>query len=212
MTNQLLLFDSVFVVLSMKQSRRHRSIFYTIKYFVNGNNSYFVRTCQVSFNINSNFISACTSRSLGLPFSAFIEAFFLLSQRKYPTSHSLIDSVSQLVTVCIRQLNNCLQAPASPLIQQSNQYLLHRATRMNTANPNASSFTQRSNIIALRSTTAATHRSMMVPASAPTPRTTHNPQNTTPSATATVSTKSSTSGDNSKQTAKSVFPLFFDVL
>lgn len=147
----------------------------------------------------------------GLPFAAFIEAFFLLAQRKYPTSHSLIDCVSQLVTVCIRQLNQCLQAPASPLIQQSNQYLLQRATRMTSGNQNSTSFAQRSSVVALRSTTAGSHRTMIGSASAPTPRNTSLIQNFTPSATS-VTNKSQSTNENQKSTTKSVFPLFFDVL
>ncbi|CAF3669711.1 unnamed protein product [Rotaria sp. Silwood1] len=101
-----------------------------------------------------------------LPFSAFIEAFFLLSQRKFPSAHSLLDSVSQLVNVCVRNLNTCLQAPSSPLIQQSNQYLLHRASRINSST-NQSSMNNRSTITALRSTITATNRTVNVPSSAP---------------------------------------------
>jgi hypothetical protein len=153
---------------------------------------------------------------LGLPFSAFIEAFFLLSQRKFPSSHSLLDSVSQLVNVSVRNINSCLQTPSSPLIQQSNQYLLHRATRINSSiNPNPSSMNNRSTIIALRSTTATTNRATIPSSSVPTPRSNH----ITPTATA-VTTVETNTDDKTRQTpvkqttttTKSVFPLFFDVL
>lgn len=147
---------------------------------------------------------------LGLPFPAFIEAFFLLSQRKFPTSHSLLDSVSQLVNVCVRNLNSCLQAPSSPLIQQSNQYLLHRATRINSST-NPSSMNNRSTFIALRSTTAATNRATTLPSSAPTPR---MHQVVPPATTTTTTTTAITNNDDKTRlnSAKSVFPLFFDVL
>jgi hypothetical protein len=59
----------------------------------------------------------------GLPFSAFIEAFFLLSQHTFPGAHSLLESVSQLVGICVRNLNSSLQTSLSP-----RQYLPHRAT------------------------------------------------------------------------------------
>ncbi|CAM2703411.1 unnamed protein product [Rotaria socialis] len=142
--------------------------------------------------------------SAGLPFTAFIEAFFLLSQRKFPSSPSLLDSVSQLVNTCIRNLNSCLQAPSSPLIQQSNQYLLHRASRINSST-NPSSMNNRSTAVTLRSTTGAIHRTINAPSSAPTPRT----HQTTPSATAITKINND---EKPKQSAKSVFPLFFNVL
>lgn len=145
---------------------------------------------------------------LGLPFSAFIEAFFLLSQRKFPNAQSLLDSVSQLVSVCVRNLNTCLQSPSSPLIQQANQYLLHRASRINSS-MNPSSMNNRSTVLALRSTTttAATNRPT---STAPSSASTIKPNQTTPSATA-ITTKTTTD-EKPKQSAKSVFPLFFNVL
>lgn len=147
--------------------------------------------------------------STGLPFAAFIEAFFLLSQRKFPTSHSLLDSVSQLVNVCVRNLNACLQAPSSPLIQQSNQYLLHRATRINSSTNPTTSLNNRSSFVALRPTTTATNRLLTAPSSAPTPRT----QPLVPASTTTTATATNNSEEKNRQnSAKSVFPLFFDVL
>ncbi|CAF1219640.1 unnamed protein product [Adineta ricciae] len=47
---------------------------------------------------------ASQSPATGLDFSVFIEAFFLLSQRKYPNS-SLLESVTQLIDSCIHHLN-----------------------------------------------------------------------------------------------------------
>ncbi len=143
---------------------------------------------------------------LGLPFSAFLEAFFLLSQRKFPSAHSLLDSVSQLVNVCVRNLNTCLQAPSSPLIQQSNQYLLHRATRINSST-NPSSMNNRSTIIALRSATTGTNRTAMAPSSAPTLKI----HQIIPPAT-TVTTPTNNDEKTKQNSTKSVFPLFFDVL
>jgi hypothetical protein len=148
---------------------------------------------------------------IGLPFPAFIEAFFLLSQRKFPSTHSLLDSVSQLVNVCVRNLNSCLQAPSSPLIQQSNQYLLHRATRINSST-NPSSMNNRSTVVTLRSSTTATNRVAMGSSSAPTPRS----HPITPSATTVTTATAITTINNDEKTkqnaTKSVFPLFFDVL
>ena len=193
----------------MRQSRHHRLIFFTIKSNENGNNLFY-ETLLRRVRVKTKF-SNCRIFRLGLPFSAFVEAFFLLSQRKYPTAHSLLDSVSQLVNECVRNLNSCLQAPSSTLIQQSNQYLLHRATRINSST-NPSVLNNRSSIIALRSTTSGTNRASMASSSAPTPRT----HPTVPSATA-VTTSTSTATNNSDEkskpsSAKSVFPLFFDVL
>ncbi|CAF3090831.1 unnamed protein product [Rotaria socialis] len=45
------------------------------------------------------------SPATGLDFPAFIEAFFLLSQRKYSNSYTLVDSVTELVKTCIRHLD-----------------------------------------------------------------------------------------------------------
>lgn len=115
-----------------------------------------------------------------------------------------MDSVTQLVSACIRNLNSCLQAPASPLIQQSNQYLLHRASRFNSST-NSSSLHNRASVATLRSTAATTHRTLNAPSSAPTPRA----HQTTPSATAITKANND---EKPKQSAKSVFPLFFNVL
>ena len=102
-----------------------------------------------------------------MPFSAFIEAFFLLSQRKFPDTHSLLDSVNQLVNICVHNLNSSLQTSLSP-----NQYSPNRTTRINNSRT--------------RATTA--------PSSVP-------------------PTLATTNTDNKiKQSTKSVFPLFFDVL
>lgn len=209
----------------MKRSLHPRSIFFTIKFFADGNNLSCEQRLPVRFSFSSRFFRCLSLNNLlGLPFAAFIEAFFLLSQRKYPSSHALIDSVSQLVTTCIRQLNTCLQAPSSPLIHQSNQYLLHRATRMSQTTFNPSTMTHRSNMITLRPTTNVTHRSLIAPSSAPTPRVTQSHQLTTSatavtsgsasnsSATATTTSASNSESKSRQQSTKSVFPLFFDVL
>ncbi|CAF0767589.1 unnamed protein product [Adineta ricciae] len=54
----------------------------------------------------------------GLPFSAFVEVMFLLSQRKYTNASSLLDSVYELVNICIRNLKSYFQTPASQQQQQ----------------------------------------------------------------------------------------------
>ncbi len=46
---------------------------------------------------------------VGLHFPAFIEAFFLLAQRKYSTSCTLLDSVTELVKSCICHLDLCIE-------------------------------------------------------------------------------------------------------
>ncbi len=51
-------------------------------------------------------------RLIGLHFPAFIEAFFLLSQRKYPTSCTLLDGVTELVNSCISHLDLCVEESA----------------------------------------------------------------------------------------------------
>ncbi|CAF0814940.1 unnamed protein product [Rotaria sordida] len=143
----------------------------------------------------------------GLPFAAFIEAFFLLSQRKFPNTQNLLDSVDQLLNICLRHLNSVLQRPISPLIYQSNQYLLHRSAK-NHSTPNSSLSNIRSNVGIVRSPTATSmHHTTIVPTSAPVPRN-HNHQNNS----STKSIDDKTKQNMTKQSTKSVFPLFFDVL
>jgi hypothetical protein len=50
-------------------------------------------------------------RLIGLHFPAFIEAFFLLSQRKYSTSCTLLDSVTELIKSCLHHLDLCVEEP-----------------------------------------------------------------------------------------------------
>ncbi|CAF2088622.1 unnamed protein product [Rotaria magnacalcarata] len=52
------------------------------------------------------------SLATGLDFPAFIEAFFLLSQRKYSNSYTLLDSVTELLKTCIRHLDPSVDEPA----------------------------------------------------------------------------------------------------
>lgn len=161
---------------------------------------------------------------LGLPFAAFIEAFFLLSQRKYPNAQNLLDSLNHLVLSCIRHLNSALQSPSSPSIHQTSQSLLHRSARSHNT-PSPSLLNNRLNVS--RSPTATSmHRSMVVPASAPIPRSPHNQQNHHnnhhhhhhhhhyhQSSTLSIHNSDDKTKQNSlRQSAKSVFPLFFDVL
>jgi hypothetical protein len=137
---------------------------------------------------------------LGLPFAAFIEAFFLLSQRKFPNSHNLIDSVNHLVNICIRHLNPTLQTPISPPAQ----HLLHRSAKNNTNTIHSSSLNIRSTIRSL--TTTSVHRSGIIVSSTPLSK---NNQIIIPSAT---NIDDKTKEKISRQSTKSVFPLFFDVL
>jgi len=139
---------------------------------------------------------------LGLPFPAFLEAFFLLSQRKFPNAHSLLDSVNDLIDICVHHINPTLQTPISPLISQSNPSRLHRTAKNNTNTRNSSSLTIRSNIPTVRSsTTTSIHRSGIIP-----PLKDHQ---IIPS---TTNIDDKTKDKLSRQATKSVFPLFFDVL
>ncbi len=131
---------------------------------------------------------------LGLPFTAFVEAFFLLSQRKFPNASNLLESVTQLVNICTRHLNLTLDAPIIPLTTSS-------ATHRTVKNTSHSSLHIRPNISALRSsTTTSIHRSGLI----------------TPS-TDQLNSSMKTTDDKTKPKlsippTKSVFPLFFDVL
>lgn len=138
---------------------------------------------------------------IGLPFAAFIEAFFSLSQRKFPNADNLFDSVNHLVNICTDHLNSTARVPSSPLVPQSDPYFSRRSIRNNNNTINASSLNIRS------STTAPIRRSMV--ATVPTPILNSHTQPMIPSIrNIDDRTKSSTL----KQSTKSVFPLFFDVL
>ncbi|CAF3343791.1 unnamed protein product [Rotaria socialis] len=143
----------------------------------------------------------------GLPFAAFIEAFFLLSQRKYPNAQNFGDGVNHLVNTSIRHLHLALPRPTSPIIYQQNQYLLLRSARNNNT-INSSALNIRSNVALSRTpTTMSVHRSANAPASAPAPR--NQSQQNNPS---TKPVDNKTNQNTKKQSTKSVFPLFFDVL
>ncbi|CAF1577219.1 unnamed protein product [Rotaria magnacalcarata] len=143
----------------------------------------------------------------GLPFAAFIEAFFLLSQRKYPNAQNFTDGVNHLVNTSIRHLHLALPRPTSPIIYQQNQYLLLRSARNNN-NINSSALNIRSHVGVSRTpSTMSVHRSTNAPASAPAPR--NQSQQNNPS---TKSGDNKTKQNTTKQSTKSVFPLFFDVL
>jgi hypothetical protein len=140
---------------------------------------------------------------LGLPFAAFIEAFFLLSQRKFPNAHNLFDSVNQLVNICIRHLNPTLQFPISPLMSPANQHLLLRSAKITTNTIHTSSLNTRPTIRS--STTVSIHRSGTTLSSAPLLK----DHQIIPLAT---NIDDKTKQTISRQSTKSVFPLFFDVL
>ncbi|CAF1040081.1 unnamed protein product [Adineta steineri] len=130
--------------------------------------------------------------STGLPFSAFIEAFFLLSQRKFPDATSLLDSVTQLLTICVRNINLSLQNSSSSVPQQSNQYHSSHLTRVNSSINSSSSSNNHPSILSARST--------------------NRPTTAPPSAHRTITTTATKPDDKTKQLVKSVFPLFFNVL
>lgn len=139
---------------------------------------------------------------VGLPFAAFIEAFFLLSQRKYPHSPSLLDSVNHLLSICARHMNLPTSTPATSALVSST-HLHHHPFRRGVRTPatHSSSLNIRPSASALRSSTTTPHRAV---------------NNSTPSteltASSTKSADDKTKSKSSKQTTKSVFPLFFDVI
>ncbi|CAF0994912.1 unnamed protein product [Adineta ricciae] len=126
----------------------------------------------------------------GLPFAAFIEACFILSQRKYPTSRNLLDSVNCLINICTERVN---------ITSQLDQTVLRPSTR-NYHSSCSSSLSIRSSSTNLRASAAVTItmpvRRSVIPAST------------------TLMSKNSNSqiSSSTRQSAKSVFPLFFDVL
>ena len=141
------------------------------------------------------FIDFCV---IGLPFTAFVEAFFLLSQRKYPNASSLLESVAELVPICVRHLNITFDTPTSSLASSSTTHLPHRSAKI----PTHSSLHIRPHISTLRSsTTLSIHRTATT---IPPPTDQVNPS--------TTSTDDQTKPKISRQSTKSVFPLFFDVL
>ena len=141
---------------------------------------------------------------IGLPFAAFIETFFLLSQRKFPTARNLLDSVHHLINICMRHLNPTLQPLSSALNHQSSQHLYH-LTRNNSI-ISSSSLNIRSNNVSNRSAIirATVNRSVIAPTSAPFSRS-HSHQNK-PSKKTTDEEKKQ---NMLRQSTKSVFPLFF---
>ena len=160
------------------------------------NNSY-------RYGFESPLIYTSISSLLGLPFAAFIEAFFLLSQRKYPHAPSLLDSVNHLLSTCARHMNLLTTTPATSALVSSTLLHQHHSFRrsVRTAATHSSSLNIRPNASALRSsTTISNHR-----AANSTPTTDHT-------ASSTKSADDKTRAKSSKQTTKSVFPLFFDVL
>ncbi|CAF0970106.1 unnamed protein product [Adineta steineri] len=135
----------------------------------------------------------------GLPFAAFIEAFFSLSQRKYPNDHSLFDSANHLVNVYIDHVNSSLSV--SSIIPQSDQYFLHRTTKNNK--------TMNSSSLNIRASTAKTLIRSSTAAQSKTSTPVVSKQQNLPT---TNNTNENTRKSILKQSTKSVFPLFFDVL
>jgi hypothetical protein len=135
-----------------------------------------------------------------------------LSQRKFPSARSLLDSVDHLVNICIRHLNNVLQAPGSPLIHQSNQYLLQRSAKNNSTIA-SSSMNIRPNIATLRSpTTSLVHRSFNVASASPAAKGHHHHHMISSATTVSTNSDDKTKQNAMRQSTRSVFPLFFDVL
>jgi hypothetical protein len=176
---------------------------------------FFLRAASAGSSVVlSNSLSCMRLLCLGLPFSAFVEAFFCLSQRKFPHAASLLDSVDYLIQHCTRNLNSNLSTATTPSIYQSNQYIIQRTARNNSL-ANSASFNTRPNLSALRPpTTLAPSRSMLETPSGASLRNRLSQQSKTNSAATTLSSSSHPRGKQSsmRQSAKSVFPLFFDVL
>lgn len=133
-----------------------------------------------------------------MPFAAFIEAFFLLSQRKYPSAPNLLDSVSRLASICTRHMNIPQLTPAtSASVSFSNLHPHHQRRRGARTATHSSSLNIRPSASIIRSLVA-------------TP--VHRTATATPSTDQTASSDDKNKSKSSKQTTKSVFPLFFDVL
>ena len=150
----------------------------------------------------------------GLPFSAFVEAFFCLSQRKFPHAASLLDSVDELIRHCTRHLGSNLPTATTPSLYQSNQYILQRTAR-NSSLANSGTFSARPTLSALRPPpTVSPSRSVLETSSAAGVRNRLSQQSKTTSAATMLSTSSYPKGKQGsmRQATKSVFPLFFDVL
>ena len=141
----------------------------------------------------------------GLPFSAFVEAFFLLSQRKFPSAPSLLDSVDHLLHHCNRHLNSTL--PSNNL---NNSFQLQRSSARTTSvslniRPPSNLAPQRS--ILVSSTANSNSRSRLLP-------------QTTPAAAQTATINNNNNNNNDvvaaasidnklKQSTKSVFSTLF---
>ncbi|UJR37288.1 hypothetical protein I4U23_029997 [Adineta vaga] len=122
----------------------------------------------------------------GLPFTAFIEACFIFSQWKFPSAHHLLESVNCLINICTERLNSNSQIDQNILRQSTTNY--------NTIG--SSSLNLRSSSSNLRSSTTIPMRRSMTRNS--------NQQ--------ILTVNEKTRQRTSTQSAKSVFPLFFDVL
>lgn len=135
---------------------------------------------------------------LGLPFTAFIEAFFLLSQRKFPNAHHLSDSVKHLLHICNYQLALSIQTS----VTVSTAYPRSHKTPTSSLNIRPNNPTVRSS-----TTVAMNHhpRKEIIPASTPLTKPHENPITSN-------SNDEKTKEKISRQATKSVFPLFFDVL
>ncbi|CAF1216735.1 unnamed protein product, partial [Didymodactylos carnosus] len=145
--------------------------------------------------------------SSGLPFGAFIEAFFLLSQRKFPSTKYLLDSVNQMVIFCVRHLNIFLESPFS-------HYLLPRTSR-NCDNNNQTVDGRYDKLVRSHRLTTApsnhgtTSAAIAVVSTQTTANTTTSLNVSHDTSVRTTTTRVSSSVKNSK---RSVFPLFFEVL
>jgi hypothetical protein len=144
---------------------------------------------------------------VGLPFPAFIEAFFCLSQRKFPNAANLFDCVDHLVSICTDHLNSTSRVASSPLIPQSDQYVLRRTTKNNNTLDSSSS-NIRTSITKLRSSTTTPIRRSLISTLSTSALKNHSEQITPSIKNIDDKTKSNTL----KPSTKSVFPLFFDVL
>lgn len=133
---------------------------------------------------------------LGLPFSAFVEAFFLLSQRKFPNASSLLDSVNRLVQHSTRHLNSAISNSSGTTIPQSNATIVMRSARNST-----SASTRQNSSIRRSPTMVSTQRNSTSPTLIQRNRLLSLNQSA-----------SSSQKSKAKESTRSVFPLFFDVL
>lgn len=89
----------------MNQLRDHPLICSMLKSSINVNSMLHNHQPLVSLTVINIRYLHFHKYHIGLDFSGFIEAFFLLAQRKYSTAETIFDSVTELVDTCMARLN-----------------------------------------------------------------------------------------------------------